>query len=70
MVSVSNNKQNVNYTRILIFLSGKLYMRYCLDIKVRETKICNVGNQTEAFHLGWTPPTEANTSYGHLQKII
>ena len=66
----SNNKQNVNYTRILIFLSGKLYMRYFLDIKVRETKICNVGNQTEAFHLGWTPPTEANTSYGHLQKII
>lgn len=32
--------------------------------------MCNVGNQTEAFHLGWTPPTKANTSYGLLQKII
>lgn len=43
-------------------------MRYFLDIKIRETKISNVGSQTEAFHLGWTAPTEANTSYGLLQK--
>ena len=52
MVSVSDNKQNVNYTRILIFLRGKLYMRYFLDIKVRETKICNVGNQTRSISSG------------------